>query len=301
MRIGASLARGLSTISTPATGIGRSRVVVVPSLPNTLEVIPMQKLIACIFVALAATGCAANVQPAPPTSPQTLEPVAKAQSSRVKQFADEDAYQLALYEELATEPVAADTARLEARCPAEGTRVLLIGDSLSVGLGRPMAQLAKACGTPFHHGGVTGSHVTQWNQDSWLLPQLAYSKATVVLVSLGGNDFIRNDPHNVARATESLVAKLRERDIELLWISPPTMPFDDRVGARQLWQHALGGEAGGTWYPSEQLELARVSDKIHLTPVENTSFAGKLWRWMSTHSVDESNAPQATAFATTGR
>ena len=271
----------------------------------------MQKLVACSIIALAATGCAANAQPAPTASHQAFEPTAAAQTSIVHHLADDDAfpqaayqetlYQEAVYEQPGVEPVVTITALVEADCPSEGTRVLLIGDSLSVGLGRPMAQLAKSCGTPFHQGGVTGSHVTQWDQDGWLLPQLAYSKPTVALVSLGGNDFIRNDPHNVARATESLVAKLRERGIELLWISPPTMPFNDRVGARQLWQHALGGEAGSSWYPSEQLELARVGDKIHLTPHDNVSFAGKLWRWMSARTSDTSLAPQATAFATTER
>ncbi len=96
-----------------------------------------------------------------------------------------------------------------------------------------------------------------------------------------GNDFMRNDPERVAKAVDKLVEKVRSRGIELLWISPPTMPFEDKVGVRQMWQQAMGAEAGTNWYPAEKLSLDRVGDKVHPTPKEYRRLSSILWRWMS--------------------
>jgi lysophospholipase L1-like esterase len=160
--------------------------------------------------------------------------------------------------------------------------VLLIGDSLSAGLGPHMGKRARACGATFFVHGVVGSHVTEWVQPSWLKAQLQRAKPTVVMVSLGGNDFVRNDPEKVERAIASFVSTVKDSGARLLWISPPTMPFPDKVGARTMWQTAIDGDVNVDWYPTETLEIERVADRVHPTIPEYDALAGKLWQWMST-------------------
>lgn len=164
-------------------------------------------------------------------------------------------------------------------CPADNTRVLLVGDSLAAGLGPVMERLATACGTPFWHHGVVGSHATQWVHDEWIVPQLDRAQPTVVLVSLGGNDFQRFDPDRVEVAIANLVAKIRKQGAQLLWISPPTMPFRDRIGARDMWKSALGGEVHRDWYPTEKLTIPRVHDRVHPTAKGNHALSRILWQW----------------------
>lgn len=182
----------------------------------------------------------------------------------------------------ATEAPPAPTTPVTRSCPGDGERVLLIGDSLSAGLGPHMGKRARACGTTYFVHGVVGSHVTQWVQPSWLKAQLHRAKPTIVMVSLGGNDFVRNDPQNVQRAIDGFVKTVDESGARLLWISPPTMPFPDKVGARTMWQTAIDGEVGVDWFATEQLEIERVSDRVHPTIAEYDVLAGKLWTWMST-------------------
>jgi lysophospholipase L1-like esterase len=166
-------------------------------------------------------------------------------------------------------------------CPSVGTRVLLIGDSLSVGLGPAMAAHARACGTPFHHHGVVGSHVTQWAHDSWLQPQLDRAQANVVVVSLGGNDFQRFDDENVRAGIDQFVAKVRSSGAKLRWISPPTMPFSDRVGVRDMWKQKIDGSAGIDWYPTEELVIPRAPDRVHPTIKGYKTLGKMLWQWVA--------------------
>ena len=170
-------------------------------------------------------------------------------------------------------------------CPPAGTRVLLIGDSLSHGLGPQMARVARECGTPFFHHGVVGSHVTQWAQDHWLNPQLQRAQPTVVMVSLGGNDYQRTDPHNVRVAIPKFLDKVNAAGAELLWIGPPTFPFQDKIGVRDMWFQSLEGRNDTAWYPTDKLTIPRGADRIHPTMQGNRDLSRTLWQWMSSTVV----------------
>lgn len=244
-------------------------------------------LLIALFVLLSACSAPTKTMPVAHAAPVTRLAVSgltvhRAATSRVE-LTVPPADDLFVAPVKAKMPVAAPPAREAAlpTCPDEGERVLLVGDSLSAGLGPHMGKLARGCGTPFFVHGVVGSHVTQWTQPSWLNAELRRAKPTVVLVSLGGNDFMRNDPHNVERAIGQLVATVRASGARLLWISPPSMPFADAVGARTMWQTALGGAAHIDWYPTEQLDIPRASDHIHPTIAEYAKLSRTLWQWVA--------------------
>jgi hypothetical protein len=140
-----------------------------------------------------------------------------------------------------------------------------------------MTALAGGCNTPFVAKAVVGSHVTEWASDGWLLPALSAFTPNVVLVSLGANDFGRNDPSNVQAGVTSLVAKIRAAGARVLWISPLKEPFMDTVGALSMWKAAVGTD----WFDSSLLTLPRSGDGIHSTPAGYATWAADLWHWAS--------------------
>lgn len=166
-----------------------------------------------------------------------------------------------------------------ALCPPEGARVLLIGDSYSVGFGPQLADFAALCKTPYHHHGVVGASVTQWDRDEWLNPQLAAIQPNVVLISLGGNDFQRNDPAHVAQRIDNLLARIKAAGARPLWVAPPTTPFPDKIGVRSMWQQRMGADG----FPSDQLDIPRVpTDPLgHPNGAGYQKWAAAIWPWAS--------------------
>lgn len=169
----------------------------------------------------------------------------------------------------------------ERTCPPEGTRVLLIGDSLSHGLGPAVRPLAERCGTVYFHHGVIGSHVTEWDQDAWLGQQLRRAQPTVVIMSMGGNDFQRLDAERVKPAIERVIARVEASGAQFLWISPPTMPFADRIDVRGMWADTLADHATTATFPAHELDIPRVADRVHPTRTANHQLARQLWTWMA--------------------
>lgn len=170
-------------------------------------------------------------------------------------------------------------------CPPPGSRVLLVGDSLAVGLGPPMAELAADCGTPFAHRGKVGQHVTELNA-SWSLPPSA--GWTDVLISMGGNDYQHNDPDAVALAIVQVLQKIRQAGARPWWIAPPPMPIHDAIDVRGMWRIGIAGR-GSTGYaepwvdyfPTDQVAIPQAPDQIHPTPEGYRLLAALIWEWLA--------------------
>lgn len=162
-------------------------------------------------------------------------------------------------------------------CPPAGTRVLLLGDSLAVGMDQPMQSLAAQCGVAFLGQAKVGTSVTQWSKESWIGPALDLARPNVVLVSLGANDFGRNDAANVQASTSSLVSRIRSYGARVFWMAPPTMPFEDKVGAEAAWKAAVGSD----WFDAAVLDIPRSPDRIHPTGAGYRTMAGAFWNFMA--------------------
>lgn len=164
-------------------------------------------------------------------------------------------------------------------CPPDSARVVLLGDSLAVGLKAPLAEHATRCGTDFVTRAFVGAHVTEWDGRAPRLGQvLDANQPTHVLISLGGNDFQRNDPENVAAGINRLIATLKGRGIVPLWIEPPEFPFADELGVRDMWHQLLGDE---DIFDARTLWLPRAPDNVHPTPAGYETLADALWAWLS--------------------
>lgn len=175
-------------------------------------------------------------------------------------------------------------------CPPSGTRVLLIGDSLAVGLDPRLAKHARACSTPYAAVVKGGTGVLHWR------PQMAELLAThqpdVVLISLGGNDYWRMEGHPtqggaaVRQAIPELVEEIRQSGATPLWIRW-LIPIPDRPGVDAAWRGT-----GIAYYDTEPLNLPRpTGDPYHPTGAGFDRLAEGLWPWMAAVLADPAPEP----------
>ncbi len=187
-----------------------------------------------------------------------------------------------------------------------GDRILLVGDSLSVGLAVPLRALAKEAGYEFASLGKVGSLTNLWagegaegGQFSALLRSF---RPTVVLVSLGTNDeWIPkyNPSANVLRQqqpfVDRLVAKIRGAGAVVLWIGPPTHNAAPIPEFRAYIQKVVGKDH---YFHSERYAIPRnpPPDNVpHPTVKGYAAWAGSIWRWLETGRAPASLAPRAPA------
>jgi lysophospholipase L1-like esterase len=158
------------------------------------------------------------------------------------------------------------------------TRLLLIGDSMAVGLNTHMRELAADEGVAAYDGkGIVGTRIDQWAHDGWLDDELATFQPTLILVSLGTNDEAMGPgaAEHQAPALEELLGKLRDSGAEIVWIGPPALPF-----ARQGVSDMARSEAP-YYFASETLDIPRGPDGLHPTAAGYAGWAGAIWRWLS--------------------
>jgi hypothetical protein len=161
-------------------------------------------------------------------------------------------------------------------CPRSGEVVAFIGDSFAEGLVPHTRELAKGCGTPFIGDGRSGTSVVQWQHETWIGPTLAQNPS-VVLISLGGNDFFK-DPETLRQAIDKLVDRIRAAGARPMWIEPHHLPMKEQSGVRQLWKDKMGAD----WFASWGLPYKKAGDNVHLFPSGYKAWAAEIWPWMST-------------------
>lgn len=171
---------------------------------------------------------------------------------------------------------AAKTQRSLPRLTAS-SRVLLIGDSLAVGLKSPLSVLASADGLAFRGAGIGGTHIGSWT-GGHLSNALAFNP-TLVLVSLGTNDaymmvddvWARQEPK-----LRMLLEKIRAQGAEIVWIGPPSLP--DPYGRKSVDQNFLVQlrAHAPNYMDSTGLDLPR-ADRLHPTGAGYQQWASEIW------------------------
>lgn len=158
------------------------------------------------------------------------------------------------------------------------SRVLLVGDSLAVGLGPYLSELSKPRRVAFDSMGVVGTRIDQWSSNPALKDRLASFQPTLVLISLGTNDAymmggIQTVADQRARLRE-LLTLIKGSGADYVWIGPPTLP-----AAKNPWMVAMIRDevATGHYYHSERLDLPRGPDGLHPTIKGYAGWAGLIW------------------------
>lgn len=176
----------------------------------------------------------------------------------------------------------------EYSCPKAGTRILLIGDSLAVGLKPRLRRFANDCSITFAAQAKVGSHVTEWPQAlkradrTGLYSEQEINPFDIVIISLGGNDYNRTDPDRVRLAIHDLVRWFEDKGTRVLWIHPPSIPIRDRIGIVPMWLRQI--KHPEDWIDITKIPFSQEPDRIHPTAAGYDKLAAIIWRWVSKRS-----------------
>lgn len=176
------------------------------------------------------------------------------------------------------------SARTHAKIP-EGSTVLALGDSLTFGYGANPdesypAQLQKLTGWNVVNGGVSGDTSAQALSR---LPALLARKPKLVIVGIGGNDFLRKIPEEQTRANiAKIIETVQKENIPAVLVGVPHITLGALFG--HLSDHPLYEDLseeygiplfGGAW--AEILGDNNLkSDQIHANGKGYRRFAEKL-------------------------
>ena len=166
-----------------------------------------------------------------------------------------------------------------------GDAILAVGDSLTAGFGAPKgadypAQLAQILGHKVINGGVSGDTSAQALAR---LPDLLVQKPKLVVVSIGGNDFLQRQPESGTRENiRKMVADIRATGVPAVLVAIPHFTtgallgmvsehplyaeladeldvpllkgaWADILGDKDLKSDAVHANAAGYWLFAEQL------------------------------------------------
>lgn len=168
---------------------------------------------------------------------------------------------------------------------AAGDAILALGDSLMAGFGAPSgadypAQLAQLLGRRVINGGVLGDTSAQALAR---LPDLLAQKPKLVVVSIGGNDFLQRLPESGTRENiRKMVAMIRAADVPRVLVAIPHFTTGALLG--MVSEHPLYAElADELDVPLLQGAWAEIlgdkdlkSDAVHANAAGYRLFAEKL-------------------------
>ncbi len=100
------------------------------------------------------------------------------------------------------------------------TKVLLVGDSLALGLTAPLTAEAHRYGIELKGDGRTSTTAVQWVTGGWLAKDIAGFDPTLTLISLGTND-ATGDLESFATNVRTLADQATSKGGAVAWIGPP--------------------------------------------------------------------------------
>lgn len=172
----------------------------------------------------------------------------------------------------------------------DASRVLLIGDSLAVGLGPPLRELAGAAGLELVVEAQQSTRIDQWAGER-LRGLLATFQPGLTLVSLGTNDMRQRAAREAKRGQiGELVDTVRRGGGDLAWIGPPSMPFPD-AGIRALLWEELNARSV-PFFDSSARTIERAHDRIHATATGYQRWAEQIAAWVPFAVPAEAASPE---------
>lgn len=173
----------------------------------------------------------------------------------------------------------------------DGSRILLIGDSIAQGLDPHLRALAKEAKLFYGSSFKVGSKIPHWTGEP-LLAAVEAANPTVVLVALGTNDIYGKAPEpelfERARALLTLLETLTRPDCygmgpDVFWVGPhlPDLPGNPGAPiAEALSGYRAGCDGAAEYFDSTALDLL-MADHIHPTASGFAAWAGSMWKRIS--------------------
>lgn len=183
------------------------------------------------------------------------------------------------------------TRKTKAPLVSPGDRVVLIGDSLGVGLRSPLGELAAADGVAFQDQACGGTMIRNWTKEiasfagcTWGLELVREARPTVVLVSLGTNDaYASTEQIDAERPSlEKLIESIIGMGARPIWLDPPKLEEAPNIQAllSMLYASPAGQRYGMPHFRSDLVDIAMQADKIHPTKAGYKTWSLALWRWL---------------------
>lgn len=163
-----------------------------------------------------------------------------------------------------------------------GATVMLLGDSLAVGMEPQFISLARRGGyVPLTHV-VSGTSIFQWIK--WIRSDLERAHPELVVISLGTNDAIIYDR---VRAHSHLYRDLNkiveDSGATIVWLGPPGIS-PGRVRHIDATREIIKDAASHYFEPRRgSVPLGR--DGIHSTHVGYNGWMGAAWEWMIERNI----------------
>ena len=141
----------------------------------------------------------------------------------------------------------------------ESLRLMLVGDSLAVGMGHEFSRIARSLHYTVNVHAKVGSTTRQWIK--WIDRDLTVYRPDIVFVSLGTNDAAAPNALTLwPDMYEVFAAKVRDSGATLVWIGPPEVT-SSRVKKLTEVRHAIRSVAP-LYFGSEALRINQW-DGIH--------------------------------------
>ena len=188
---------------------------------------------------------------------------------------------------LPAQPTTPDKTAYQVDWPRE--RVLLIGDSLSVGLAPILESSLRARGVgDFSAIGRGGTNIKQWAQDvgdgARLNEALTTFRPTLVLISLGTNDEATRklsgyENFDVARQRAPHIEQLRNKlsGVRSVWLGPPAA---DKWTADRRFRDLLRATWGDLYFDTEAVAPRKSTDLVHFSSAGNRTWRDAIVAWL---------------------
>lgn len=163
--------------------------------------------------------------------------------------------------------------------PTARRRVLLVGDSLAVGLTAPLKTLAHRAGVEVGARARNSTTIDEWARGVELAEGLAQVAPTITAICLGTNDMRTTGIEAKRPHIRAIVDQVLGAGSAVAWVEPPEpMPFPD-PGVRALLVDELA-RRHVRLLRSEGMDLERAPDRIHLTGRGYAAWAAEIADWL---------------------
>lgn len=120
----------------------------------------------------------------------------------------------------------------------------------------------------------------QWLNNGWAKEDLTHFEPSIVLISLGTNDFGQVERERFESRVAKMNALVRSHDAEPIWLMPPTMPFD----MTQIWDGIMSNNGRDNVIDVRCMKIPRQSGRVHPTWSGYKDWAGQIWRQLVTNN-----------------
>jgi hypothetical protein len=171
--------------------------------------------------------------------------------------------------------------------PIAGSRdtwVLHVGDSfVEAAFNQNLRPRFHAAGVRYIVRARTATYTTTWAHDAEF-DELLARRPSLVIVTLGANEFDIGDPDQHGRAVEAIARKVARAGASCVWTSPPMWMSDSGI-VRVIHDHAApclffdsDAALGGGLSAAE-----RGKDRIHPNEAGGARWADAFWGWLLRH------------------